>query len=148
MAFFLLKFVFFTLRFISNLVSRLILSATAHLLVLFIHGFRAPGQATHGAIQQVSEVIKSWFEYLLELIMEAISALISTLFDYLIEGLTASASGATSAIGGLIEKTKNSLDRLTDFPEIFEGVPEMVFEMVMDLWNNCKDALGYVIEHA
>lgn len=115
MAFFLINFIFFTLSFISNLVSRMIFFATAHLLVLFIHGFKAPGQSTHGALQQVSEVIKSWFEYLLELILEAISALISTLFDYLIEGLTGSASVATSAVGGLIEKTKNSFDGIMDF---------------------------------
>lgn len=80
--------------------------------------------------------------------MDAISALISTMFDYLKEGVTGSASVATSAIGGLIEKTKNSLDRLTDFPEVFEGASEMVSEMVMDLWNNFKDALGYITENA
>ncbi|KAK9944721.1 hypothetical protein M0R45_010276 [Rubus argutus] len=148
MAFFLLKLIFFALSFMSNLISRLIFSATAHLVVLVIHGFRAPGQATHGSLQQLSELIKSCFEYMLELIMDAISALISTLFDYLKEGVTGSASVATSAIGGLIEKTKNSLDGLTDFPEVFEGVSEMVSEMVMDLWNNCKDALGYITENA
>ncbi|KAK9944720.1 hypothetical protein M0R45_010275 [Rubus argutus] len=111
MAFFLLKLIFFALSFMTNLVSRLIFSATAHLVVLLINGYRAPRQATH-------------------------------------EGLTGSASVATSAIGGLIEKTKNSLDGLTDFPEVFEGLSEMVSQMVMDLWNNCKDALGYITENA
>ncbi|KAK9944710.1 hypothetical protein M0R45_010266 [Rubus argutus] len=148
MAFFLLKLIFFGLSFMSNLVLRLIFSATAHLVVLLINGYRAPRQATHGLLQQLSEVIKSCFQYMLKLIMEAVSALISALYDYLKEGLTGSASVATSAIGGLIEKTKNSLDGLTDFPEVFEGLSEMVSQMVMDLWNNCKDALGYITENA
>lgn len=80
--------------------------------------------------------------------MEAISTLISTFFDYLIESVTGSSAVTTSTIGDLLEKTKTSLDALTDFKEVFEGLPEMIFNMVMDLWNNYKDALGYVAENA
>lgn len=147
MALFLLKLIFFAVSLISNLVSRLIFSTIAHLLVLLIQGFKLPGQAIHGALGQVSEVIKSCFEYFLGLVMEAISTLISSFFDYLIESVTGSASVTTSTIGDLLEKTKTSLDALTDF-EVFEGVPEMIFNMAMDLWNNYVDALGYVAENA
>ncbi|CAB4291185.1 unnamed protein product [Prunus armeniaca] len=149
MVVFLLKLFFFALSFISNLVSWLIFSGTAHILVLLIHGFRGPGQAIHGTLQQVTEVIKSCSEYFVGLLMEAISALISTIFDYLKEILTGSAVVTTSAIGDLMEKTKTSLDGLlTDVPEVSEGLSEMVFTIVADLWNNCKDAFGYVAENA
>ncbi|PRQ25432.1 hypothetical protein RchiOBHm_Chr6g0283621 [Rosa chinensis] len=148
MALFLLKLIFFAVSLVSNLVSRLIFSTIAHLLVLLIHGFKLPGQAIHGGLGQVSEAIKSCLEYFLGLIMEAISALISTFFDYLIESVTGSAAVTTSTIWDLLEKTKTSLDALKSFQEAFEGLPEMIFNIVMDLWNNFKDALGYVVENA
>lgn len=42
------------------------------------------------------------------------------------------------------EKTKTWLDGLlTDFPEVFYGLSEIISTMVTDLWNIYKDALGY-----
>lgn len=148
MALFLLKLIFFVVSLVANLVSRLIFSTIAHLLVLLIHGCKLPGQAIHGGLGQVSEAIKSCLEYFLGLIMEVISALISTFFDYLIESVTGSAAAATSTVWDLLEKTKTSLDALKSFQEAFEGLPEMTFDIVKDLWNNYKDALGYVVENA
>lgn len=40
------------------------------------------------------------------------------------------------------EKTKTWLDGLlTDFPEVFYGLSEIISTMVTDLWNIYKDAL-------
>ncbi|XP_008235437.1 PREDICTED: uncharacterized protein LOC103334274 [Prunus mume] len=148
MVVFLFKLIFFALSFVSSLVLGLIFSATARVLVLLIHGFRAPGLAIHGTLQQVTEVTRSCSEYFVGLVLEAISALVSAFFDYLKQSVTGSAGVTTSAIGDLMEKTKTSLELLdgllTDFPE----VSEMIFTMVADLWNNCRDAFGYVAENA
>ncbi|KAM1137462.1 hypothetical protein FF1_035420 [Malus domestica] len=152
MVVFLLKLIFFALSFISNLVTRLIFSATAHILVLLIQGFRTPGQAIHGTLQLVTEVIKSCSEYFAGLVMEAISATISTFFDFLKGSVTGFAGITTSAIVGLVEKTKTSLESvdglLTDYPEVSKGFSEMVYRIVNNTWNDFKDAFEYVTENA
>ncbi|KAB2614272.1 hypothetical protein D8674_039736 [Pyrus ussuriensis x Pyrus communis] len=152
MVVFLLKLIFFALSFISNLVTRLIFSATAHLLVLLIHGFRTPAQGIHGTLQLVTEVIRSCSEYFVGLVMKALSATISTFFDFLKGSVTGSAGVTTSAIVGLVEKTKTSLESvdglLPDYPEVSKGFSEMVYRIVNDMWNNFKDAFEYVTKNA
>lgn len=149
MAVFLLKLIFFAVNALSYLVSRLIFTVTAYLVVLIIQAFKVPGQAAQGALEQVAEAIKGCFEYFLALVMEAISSLISTAFDLLIEAVTGSASVTGSAIGGLVEKTRTSLDELLkDLPDLVDGFSEMISTMLTDLWNNYKDAVGYVTEKA
>lgn len=84
--------------------------------------------------------------------MEAISATISTFFDFLKGSVTGSAGVTTSAIVGLVEKTKTSLESvdglLTDYPEVSKGFSEMVYRIVSDMWNNFKNAFEYVTENA
>ncbi|EOX93812.1 hypothetical protein QQP08_003508 [Theobroma cacao] len=144
-----LKVLFCIVSTISNLVTRLMFSATAYLLVLLIHAFKVPGEALQGALEQLAEAIKACFEYLLELIIELTSSLISSGFDLFIEAVTSSASVSGAAFGTLVEKTRTSLDELlTDIPEIAEGFSEMISTVVADLWNNYKNALGYVTENA
>ncbi|CAN6545058.1 unnamed protein product [Malus baccata var. baccata] len=129
MVVFLLKLIFFTFSFISNL------------------GFRTPGQAIHGTLQLVTEVIKSCSEYFAGLVMEAISATISTFFDFLKGSVTGFAGITTSAIVGLVEKTKTSLESvdglLTDYREVSKGFSEMVYRIVNNTWNDFKDAFEY-----
>ena len=149
MVLFLLKFLFLALSILSNLVSRFLLTAIAHLLVLAIHAFKVPGEAAKGALEQVSDAVKSCAEYLLEGLLEALSDAISTLFDLLKEGVSGSAAATGSAIGGLVEQMRNSVDGLLkDLPEVLEGFSEMVSTIVTDLWNNCREAIGYVTENA
>ncbi|KAB2602178.1 hypothetical protein D8674_003183 [Pyrus ussuriensis x Pyrus communis] len=152
MVVFLLKLIFFALSFILNLVTRLILSTMAHLLMLLIQGLRAPGQGIHGTLQLVIEVIRSCSEYFVGLVMEAISAIISTFFDFLKGSVAGSAGVTISAVVELVERTKTTLESLdgllTDYPEISEGFFEMVYSIVNDMWNNYKDAFGYVTENA
>ena len=102
-----------------------------------------------GVLEQVGEAIKGCLEYFLELLIEVIKTIISSVFDALINGVTGSAAVTGSAIGGLVEKTRTSFEGLlNDFPEIMEGFSEMISTVVTDLWNNYKDALGYVTENA
>lgn len=141
--------IFFAVNAISNLVSRLIFTVTAYVLVLIIQAFKVPGEAAHGALQQIAEAIKGCFEYLLEMIMEAISSLISSCFDLLTEVVTGSAAVTGSAVGGLVEKARNSFDGLLkDLPELANDFYEMVSTLISDLWNNYKEAVGYVTENA
>ncbi|GFZ13336.1 hypothetical protein Acr_23g0017210 [Actinidia rufa] len=146
---FLLKFLFLALSTLSYLISRFLLTATAYLLVLAIHAFKVPGEAVKGALEQVSDAVKSCVEYLLEVLLEALSAAVSTLFDLLKDGISGSAAATGSAIGGLVEQMRNSVDGLLkDLPEVLEGFSEMVSTIVTDLWNNYREAIGYVTENA
>ena len=145
----LLKVIFSIVSTLSNLVTRLIFSATAYLIVLLIHAFKVPGEALQGALEQLAEAIKACFEYVLELIIELTGSLISSVFDLFIQVVTSSASVSAEAFGTLMEKTRTSLEELlTDIPEIAEGFSEMISTVVTDLWNNYKYALGYVTENA
>ncbi|XVF81244.1 hypothetical protein PTKIN_Ptkin15bG0140100 [Pterospermum kingtungense] len=144
-----LKFLFFVISTLSNLITRLIFSATAYIIVLLIHAFKVPGEALQGALEQLAEAIKSCFEYFLEQIIELTGSIISSVFDLFIEAVTSSASVSAAAFATLVEKTRTSLaELLTGLPEIAEGFSEMVSNMVTDLWNNYKYALEYVTENA
>ncbi|XVF21325.1 hypothetical protein REPUB_Repub12eG0081300 [Reevesia pubescens] len=144
-----LNLIFFVVSTLSNLVTRLIFSATAYIVVLLIHAFKVPGEALQGALEQLAEAIKACFEYFLEMIIELTGSLISSVFDLFIEAVTSSAAISGEAFGTLVEKTRTSLEELlTDLPDIAEGFSEMISTVVTDLWNNCKDALGYVTENA
>jgi phage-related protein len=149
MVIFLLKFIFLAITTLSNLISRLFFTTVANLLVLVIYGFRVPGEAMQGVLEQVGEAIKGCLEYVLELVVEVVKYFISSFFDALIAAVTGSAAAAGSAAGDLVEKTRTSLEGLLkDLPEVMEGFLEMVSTIVSDLWNNYKDALGYVTENA
>ncbi|KAK9992966.1 hypothetical protein SO802_022669 [Lithocarpus litseifolius] len=143
-----LKFIFLAIITLANLTTKLFFTSIANLIVL-IHAFKVPGEALQGALEQVGEALKGCLEYVLELLIEVIKTIISTVFEALINGATGSAAVTGSAIGGLVEKTRTSFEGLlNDFPEIIEGFSEMVSTVVSDLWNNYKDALGYVTENA
>lgn len=142
----LFKFLFFAISFVSNLLSRVILTGSAYLLVSLIKAFSVPGQATQVLFQYIAEVLKSFLEYIIQLIWEAITSLISSGFDLLYEAFTGSFSATGSAVAGLMEMSKTSMDRLMeDVPEIFEGLAEMATNIVTDLWNNYKDAMSYLV---
>ncbi|OMO66025.1 hypothetical protein CCACVL1_21313 [Corchorus capsularis] len=145
----LLKIIFYVVSTLSNLVTRLIFSATAYVVVLLIHAFKVPGEALQGALEQLAEAIKTCFEYLVELIIELTASLISSGFNLIIEAVTSSASVSGTVFGTLVEKTKSSLEELlTGLPEIADGFSEMISTVITDLWNNYKYALGYVTENA
>ncbi|GMY33834.1 Anti-sigma-I factor RsgI6 like [Fagus crenata] len=149
MAVFLLKIIFLAISTLSNFITRLFFTTIANLLIVLIHAFKVPGESMQGVLEQVGEAIKGCLEYFLELLIEVIKTIISSVFDALINGVTGSAAVTGSAIGGLVEKTRTSFEGLlNDFPEIIEGFSEMISTVVTDLWNNYKDALGYVTENA
>lgn len=144
-----LKVIFCIISTLSNLVTRLIFSATAYVLVLLIHAFKVPGEALQGALEQLAEAIKSCFEYFLELIIELTGSVISSFFNLFIEAVTSSASVSAATFAILVETTRTSLaELLTGLPEIAEGFSEMISNMVTDFWNNYKYALEYVTENA
>ena len=149
MVVFLLKVIFLAISTLANFTTRLFFTAIANLLIVLIHAFKVPGESMQGVLEQVGEAIKGCLEYFLELLIEVIKTIISSVFDALINGVTGSAAVTGSAIGGLVEKTRTSFEGLlNDFPEIMEGFSEMISTVVTDLWNNYKDALGYVTENA
>lgn len=144
---FLLKIVFLVLSTVSYFVSRFIFSTIAYLLVFFIQALKVPGENAKGLLEQVTECLKGFFEYFMDLAVEAITTVISLSFDLFKEGVMGSATMAIAAILSLVEQTRTSFEGLVkDLPELFEGFSEMVSTIVTDLWNNYKDALGYVKE--
>ncbi|KAL2486317.1 Uncharacterized protein Adt_31073 [Abeliophyllum distichum] len=148
MAVFLLKFIFFVVSTISNLISRLIFTTTAHVLVQLIQAFKVHGDSTQSALEQVRNVVQGCLEYLVNLAINVTSSIVSSLFDLLKEGISSSSVATASAIAGLMEKSKTSLDELLkDLPEVLEAFTEMIGTIVTDLLNNCKDAIGYVTKN-
>ncbi|GAV78210.1 hypothetical protein CFOL_v3_21678 [Cephalotus follicularis] len=145
---FIFNFIFSVVTTLANIITRLIFTTTAYLIVLLIHAFKVPGEALQTGMEYVGEVIRACFDYVFELAWEAISTLISTAFDNFVEAVTGSVSVTGSVFGDLVEKTRASLDGLLeDLPEIIGGLSEMIMTIVSDLWNNYKDALGYVAEN-
>ncbi|GFZ01863.1 hypothetical protein Acr_15g0004720 [Actinidia rufa] len=150
MVLFLLNIIFLALGTLSNLVFRIIFNVTTYMLVLVIQSFKVPGEVAKGALEQVADVIKLCVEYLVEFAWEAISSLLSALFDLVKEGVFGSVVATGSAIGGLLEHMRNSMDGFLKelIPEVLEGFSEMISTIVTDFWNNYKEAVGYVTENA
>ncbi|KAH7576397.1 hypothetical protein JRO89_XS01G0053200 [Xanthoceras sorbifolium] len=122
---------------------------TAYLLVLIIQAFKVPGEAIHGALDQLGDIIKACFEYFLEVLMEAIGSIISSGLDLLKEAVIESVTATGSTMGSLAEKSRDSLDVvMKSLPDILDGLWEMVSTIFKDLWDNYMDALGYVTQNA
>ncbi|KAL2508220.1 uncharacterized protein Fot_31891 [Forsythia ovata] len=148
MVVFLLKFIFFIVSTISNLISRLIFTTTAHVLVQLIQAFKVPGECTQSMLEHVRNVVQGCLEYFVNLAINVTTSIISSLFDLLKEGISSSSVAMALAVAGLMEKTKTSLDELLkDLPEVLGAFTEMIGTIVTDLLNNCKDAIGYVTEN-
>ncbi|KAG5567216.1 hypothetical protein RHGRI_002692 [Rhododendron griersonianum] len=136
----LLNFVFSAVTAITNLLSRLILTATACLLVLVIQALKLSGGAMKVAIEQLSAFAESFFVSL----VEGIGNIFSTLFDLSKERISNSADAIGSALGVLMEQTGNSVvGLLNGLALVFEGFVGMVSTIITDLWNNLMDATGY-----
>ncbi|KAG6628832.1 hypothetical protein CIPAW_14G039500 [Carya illinoinensis] len=150
MVLFLLKFIFLAISALSNFVARFFFPAVANLLVLSIQALKVPGEAIQAALELVAEVTKGFLEYFLEFLIEVVKTLISSVFDVLVNGVSGSVTFAGTAIGGLVEQTRNSFEELLKdvLPPVIDGFSEMMSTMVSDLWNNYKDALGYVTKNA
>ncbi|KAF5930651.1 hypothetical protein HYC85_031524 [Camellia sinensis] len=114
-----------------------------------IQAFKVPSEAFQSGLEQVVELIKSLIEYLVGLAVDAISNLILSLFNLVVEGVSGSAAATGLVLGGLVEQTRNSLDGLfKDLPDVLGGFKEMISTIISDLWNNHKEATGYVTENA
>ncbi|KAG5567215.1 hypothetical protein RHGRI_002691 [Rhododendron griersonianum] len=145
----LVNFVFSAVTAITNLLSRLILTATAYLLVLVIRALKLSGGAMKVAIEQLSEGLKSFAESFFVSLVEVIGNIFSTLFDVIKEGISVSADAIGSALVVLMEQTGNSVvGFLKGLALVFEGFVGMVSTIITDLWNNLMDATGYVTKNA
>ncbi|GAB2214651.1 hypothetical protein Droror1_Dr00019011 [Drosera rotundifolia] len=145
----LFKFIFFTLNSVSNLIFRIIFTTIAHVVVLTIHGLKVSGETTMGILQEVSGFMKSILEYVVGLIFEAMNEILLTTFNLVKDGIVEALSVTSSIVGGLIEMAKGSLEGLlSDVPEVANGFKDMVSTFVSDLWNNYKEAMGYIKDNA
>ncbi|KAJ0581180.1 hypothetical protein HanRHA438_Chr04g0177701 [Helianthus annuus] len=145
----LINLIFSSITLISNILSRLLFTVTAYLLVIAIQGLKVPGEALQSAMEQFGGFIRSCVEYLFELFLEVISEIIGFVFDLVKESVFGSVAATGAAAGGLVEKTRSAFQGLTEeIPAVVEGAVEMVTTMVTDLWNNYIDAQSYVTENA
>ncbi|PIM99970.1 hypothetical protein CDL12_27528 [Handroanthus impetiginosus] len=148
MAVILLKLIFFFVSTLSNLLTRFVFTAAAHVLVQIIQALKVPGENSRSVLEQVRNVITGFLEYISYLLIEAISTIFSTLFDLIKEGVVNSSSSLGAGVAMLLEKSKTSLDNVVeDVPELLEAFREMVGKIVTDLWTNCNEALSYVVEN-
>ncbi|GAA0169158.1 hypothetical protein LIER_23702 [Lithospermum erythrorhizon] len=140
------------LSFIStflSLVCSLILASISRFLVLFIQAFRVPGQAIQGILDILANIIKSWVEYLVEILLKAIYYVISSMFDHLVEAISGSAVSTGSTIVELVGKLRETFESLfIEAPEVGEVTTNLITNLLENLFDNYKDAIGYILENA
>lgn len=145
----LLKPITFIVVTIWSLVIRLIFNTIAYTIVLLIQGLKGSGEGTLGIFQQVAEVIRACFEFFLQFIVDSINSIVSSVFDVLKDTILGSMAATGSVATELGEKLKDSFEEyLKQVPELFEELSDMMSNMVAELWNNYKEAVGYVTENA
>lgn len=99
-------------------------------------------------LEQVTDMIKAFLEYLVGFIIQEIMTIVSSLFNLVTEVILSIPSGIAAAVAGLIEKSSTMFNwALEDFPELLNAFLEMVSKIVTGLLENCKDAVGYVAEN-
>ncbi|KAL5997191.1 hypothetical protein ACLOJK_008120 [Asimina triloba] len=144
MAVFLIKFILSALSSLADLLSYVIFNGAAHILVLIIRAFRVPATLLEYAADKLKETV----EQLIQLLIDAISTLISDAFNLLLEVITGTVNMTTSAVGDLMDKTKSSLEELVNvLLELLMDASQAVWTIVTTIWNNSKDAIGYVFEN-
>ncbi|KAL1334710.1 hypothetical protein HN51_063681 [Arachis hypogaea] len=141
----LLKLLAFLVVNIWSLLTRLIFNTIAHTIVLLIQSLKESGEGSQGIFQQVAEVTKACLDFILKQMVNSISYLISKAFGILKDSVAGSVAVTGSVAGGLGEKLKESL--VKQVQELIKQIANMVSNMVTDLWNNYKDAVGYVAEN-
>ncbi|KAI5430198.1 hypothetical protein KIW84_034683 [Lathyrus oleraceus] len=145
----LLKPITFLVATLWSLLTRLIFNTIAYTIVLLIQGLKSSGEGSLGIFQQVAEIIRAFFEFILQLLIGSISSIVSLVFDAVKDVITGSVSATGSMAAELAEKLKTSFEEsLKQVPELFEEVVHMMSNMVTDLWNNYKEAVGYVAGNA
>lgn len=145
----LLKPITFIVVTIWSLVIRLIFNTIAYTIVLLIQGLKGSGEGTLGIFQQVAEVIRACFEFFLQFIVDSMNSIVSSVFDVLKDTILGSMAATGSVATELGEKLKDSFEEyLKQVPELFEELSDMMSNMVAELWNNYKEAVGYVTENA
>ncbi|KAI3782847.1 hypothetical protein L2E82_12905 [Cichorium intybus] len=146
---FLINIIFSTITLLSNLISRLLFTVTACLLVIAIQGLKVPGEALQAGMEQVGGLIKSCVEYLFEIVVEMISGIVGLAFDLVKEGVFGTVVATGAVAGGLVEKMRSGFDLVVEeIPAVIVSAMEMVTTMVTDLWNNYIEAQSYVTENA
>ena len=145
----LIKLIFSSINLITHIITKAIFSTAAYFVVLLIQAFKVPGEATKGILEQAADAFRTILEKLFDIIIEVISSILSTFFNVIKDGIIDSIVSGSSAIGDLIEQTKNAFEGLlNDVPEITQGFVEMVSNLISDVLNNCMEALGYIQENA
>ncbi|CAK8561083.1 unnamed protein product [Lathyrus sativus] len=145
----LLKPITFLVSTLWSLLTRLIFNTIAYTIVLLIQGLKTSGEGSLGIFQQVAEIIRACFEFVLQLLIGSISSIVSLVLDAVKNVITGSVSATGSMAAELAEKLKTSFEEsLKQVPELLEEVFDMMSNMVTDLWNNYKEAVGYVVGNA
>ncbi|EYU39225.1 hypothetical protein MIMGU_mgv1a026702mg [Erythranthe guttata] len=148
MAVVLLKIVFFVFSGLWNLITRLVFTGGAHVLVKMIQALKVPGEGSQRVIEQIKSMVKTFLKYSLEFVLKVIGNILSSLFDVFKEGVSSSSTGLANAVSGLVEKSRTSFDdAVKEIPELVNAFSEMVAKIVADLWKNGNDALAFITEH-
>ncbi|CAJ2670106.1 unnamed protein product [Trifolium pratense] len=145
----LLKPITFVVITLWSLLTRLIFNTIAYTIVLLIQGLRTSGEGSLGIFQQLADIIRTCFEFILQIIIDSMSSIVSLAFDVLKDIITGSVSATGSIAAGLAEKLKTSFEEsFEQVPELFGELSEMMSNMVTELWNNCMEAVEYVTGNA
>ncbi|KAK4270180.1 hypothetical protein QN277_023254 [Acacia crassicarpa] len=144
----LLRFIILCVVTLWSIITRIIFSSVAQLVVVLIQGLKLPGEAAQGGFQQGAEAIRGIFEFLLSFLVETLTFVVTTVFDVLKEVVFGSVDVLVQGLMTLSETLKSSLEASVEYVSEMSGeIADMVTSMVEELWNNYKDAVGYVVEN-
>lgn len=145
----LLKPITFIVVTLWSFITRLIFNTIAYTIVLFLQGLKGSSEGSLGIFQQIADFIKSCFEFILQLIIDSLGSIVSSVFDVLKDTIIGSVSAIGSVGAELVENLKTSIEEsFKQVPELFEELLDMLSNMGSELWNNYKEAVGYVTGNA
>nr|CAD1824437.1 unnamed protein product [Ananas comosus var. bracteatus] len=82
------------------------------------------------------------------LLADVIQSVVSTFFEVLSSAVEGTYELASSGVVVILEKAKEGVEELLEIlPEVIEGAAEMVGRVLVSIWENYKDAIGYVREN-
>ncbi|KAG6488991.1 hypothetical protein ZIOFF_050249 [Zingiber officinale] len=145
----LIQFVFWAVGSLAGLLCFVAFRAAALLVVAVVQLLKLPRQASIGALDFVTEFLRSVLEQALGLLGGVVASVAKALFEAVASAVTGSVQLAASGAAGVLEKTRESLAGAAEtLPQVTEAVSELVAQVANGMLSGWKDALRYVMENA
>lgn len=148
MVLFLLRIIIGSLVSSIELATFIVFRGVPLFLVALIRFLKLPGQAIDSLLDRIADLLGAVAEYAIRLLADVIQSVVSTFFEALSSTVEGTYELASSGVVVILEKAKEGVEELLEIlPELIEGAAEMVGRVLLSIWENYKDAIGYVREN-